>query len=72
MRTRSSSHAAVQYTRATWMQSANLTNGELPLAVISGPTNVQQPTFAWANATVKVDHAGLPDVFNFAWIRQPW
>ena len=65
-------HPRPQYTRATWMLAANLSHGDLPLAVISGPTNDQQPTFAWANATVNVDHVGLPDVFDFQWMRQPW
>ena len=63
-----------KYTRATWMRAADLGAGALPLAAISGPTNdaASCPTFAWANAPVRVDHVGLPDVFNFPWVRQPW
>lgn len=61
-----------KYTRLSWMRAANLQNGSLPLAAISGPTYDQQPPFTFSNSSVRVDHLGYPDVWMFPWIQQPW
>lgn len=61
-----------KYTRVSWMQAANTSSGGLQLAAISSPTYDQLPAFRFSNSTVKVKHTGLPDVFQFPWIRQPW
>eukprot|EP00123_Amoebidium_parasiticum_P015329 comp22904_c0_seq1/m.36227 comp22904_c0_seq1/g.36227 ORF comp22904_c0_seq1/g.36227 comp22904_c0_seq1/m.36227 type:complete len:609 (-) comp22904_c0_seq1:44-1870(-) len=38
---------------------------------ISGPTSVDQPVFAWSrsNYTESVSHVGLPDEYDFPWVR---
>lgn len=61
-----------KYTKLSWIQAADIGNGELPLAYISGPTNTNVPTFSFLNTTLKISHQGLPDTYNFAWQRQPW
>jgi hypothetical protein len=61
-----------KYTRASWVRAANKAAGEVPLALVCGPPNTDVPTFAWANATVQPPHAGLPEVYNFAWRLGPW
>ena len=62
-------------TSALWMKAAALAKGELPMAVISGPTYDQQPVFAFSNSTITKKLpgiVGMPDVYDFAWMRQPW
>jgi len=58
-----------KYTRASWVQQG----GAAPLMMMqSGPTNLDGvPTFSWLNTTIKADHQGLPDVYDFAWLRFP-
>ena len=56
-----------KYTRASWVQQAG--DGGTPMVAQSGPTNFDStPTFSWLNTTVKADHEGLPDVYNFGWV----
>lgn len=61
-----------KYTKASWVK-ASKPNG-VPLKVKSGPTNdaASCPTFSWLNATVNSPHVGLPDTYNFPWLREPW
>jgi hypothetical protein len=61
-----------KYTKASWVKSSK-PNG-VPLKVKSGPTNdaASCPTFSWLNATVNSPHVGLPDTYNFDWLREPW
>lgn len=62
-----------KYTLFSWIAAADVAGGALPLAAIAGPTNDQQPTFSWANTTLKgVPHEGHPVVWDFGWVRQPW
>eukprot|EP00029_Vermamoeba_vermiformis_P007958 TRINITY_DN358_c0_g1_i1.p1 TRINITY_DN358_c0_g1~~TRINITY_DN358_c0_g1_i1.p1 ORF type:complete len:527 (-),score=126.30 TRINITY_DN358_c0_g1_i1:97-1677(-) len=37
----------------------------------SGPTHNQQPVFSWSGTPVcdKIGHAGMPDAFNFDWVK---
>lgn len=60
-------------TLLSWVKQAQLTKGELPLVAQSGPTiSASCPTFAFSNATVKVGHEALPDVYNFPWVVRPF
>ena len=60
-------------TLLSWVKRAQLGKGELPLVAQSGPTiSASCPAFAFSNATVKVGHEGLPDVYNFPWVVQPF
>ena len=51
-----------------------LLEGKNNMHIISGPTNVQQPTFSWSNTTCenhypgRYYHEGLPETWNFPWI----
>lgn len=48
--------------------------GKNNIYLISGPTNVQQPTFSWDNTTCenhypgRYYHEGTPQTWNFPWI----
>ena len=56
-----------KYTRASWVQQA--ADDGTPMVAQSGPTNLDGvPTFAWSNTTIKADHEGLPDVYDFPWV----
>jgi hypothetical protein len=56
-----------KFTRASWVQQAG--SQGTPMRMQSGPTNRNDcPTFSWSNTTIKADHAGLPDVYDFDWI----
>jgi hypothetical protein len=61
-----------KYTKASWVKASKPSG--VPLKVISGPTNYAAscPTFSWLNASVSSPHVGLPDTYNFPWIREPW
>jgi hypothetical protein len=58
-----------KYTRASWVQKG----GAAPVMMMqSGPTNLDSvPTFSWSNTTLKADHVGLPDTYDFAWLSFP-
>ena len=59
-------------TLLSWVKAAALGKGELPLVAQSGPTiSASCPTFAFSNASVKVGHEGLPDVYSFDWVVKP-
>ena len=51
-----------------------LLEGKNNIHIISGPTNVQQPTFSWSNTTCENHYLGryynegLPEAWNFPWI----
>ena len=52
----------------------DLKEGKNNMYLISGPTNVQQPTFSWDNTTCESHnpgryyHEGTPQTWNFPWI----
>ena len=57
-----------KFTRASWVQQAGA-GGGTPMRMQSGPTNLNGcPTFSWTNSSVKADHAGLPETYDFEWI----
>ena len=47
---------------------------KINIHIISGPTNVQQPTFSWKNTTCYEEspnmwyHEGVVDTWNFPWV----
>ena len=51
-----------------------LSEGKNNMYIISGPTNLQQPTFSWSNSTCenhdigRYYHEGIVDTWNFNWI----
>ena len=51
-----------------------LLEGKNKMHIISGPTNLQQPTFSWGNTTCenhdpgRYYHEGVVDTWNFPWI----
>ena len=60
-------------TLLSWVKAADLAHGELPLTAQSGPTiSASCPVFSWSNTTVKADHVGLPDTYNFGWVSRPF
>jgi hypothetical protein len=59
-----------KYTRASWIKASK--PQEVPFKMQSGPTNFNTPTFSWANTTIKADHAGLPDTYDFAFLKSAW
>ena len=66
---------------ASRLINADRIHGELPFAVISGPTSSAScPSFSWATASFKAQHTGLPETYDsFNWvdvvfsdIAKPW
>jgi hypothetical protein len=52
------------------LRAADRAAGVLPFSAISGPTtSASCPPFTWATASIKADHAGLPDAYNFPWVE---
>lgn len=60
-------------TMLSWLKAADLAHGELPLVAQSGPTvSASCPVFSWSNASIKANHAALPDTYNFGWVVRPF
>ena len=59
---------------AKFISVKELMEGKNIIYIIAGPTNDQQPTFSWKNASCYIDyedyyyHEGLVDTWNFPWI----
>ena len=58
---------------AKYVSVKELLEGKKIIHIISGPTNEQQPTFSWKNATCisfqnELRHDGVVDTWNFPWI----
>ena len=61
-------------TDAKFSSVKELKEGKNNMHIISGPTNLQQPTFSWSNSTCenhdigRYYHEGIVDTWNFNWI----
>ena len=59
---------------AKFISVKELMEGKNIIYIIAGPTNDQQPTFSWKNATCYIGyeddyyHEGVVDTWNFSWI----
>jgi hypothetical protein len=53
-----------------WLSAGRLEGGDLSMAAQSGPTITPScPMFAFSQGSVKASHVGLPDSYNFSWVK---